>query len=107
MPLIRVIHDTSLEETMNSTTRLLKRSINIICALVIIVFGIAAVSAQSETATVLGTVHDANSAVIKGATVTLRNTATTIGSTATTDTNGDYQFVNVKIGTYQITVEAS
>ena len=64
-------------------------------------------SAQFETATVLGSVRDANEAVIEGATVTLKNVATDISNTATTDSNGDYQFVNIKIGIYQITIEAN
>jgi len=62
--------------------------------------------AQFETATVLGSVRDANEAVVQNATVTLKNVATDITQTATTDESGDYQFVNVKIGNYQVTVEA-
>jgi len=64
-------------------------------------------SAQFETATVLGSVRDANEAVIEGATVTLKNVATDITNTATTDLNGDYQFTGVKIGIYQIIIEAN
>lgn len=62
---------------------------------------------QSETATVLGTIRDANSAVLQGANVNLKNNATGISSVTTTDANGDYQFVNIRVGTYQITVEAN
>lgn len=62
--------------------------------------------AQSETAAVLGSVRDSNTAVLQGAKVTLFNIATGIESTATTDANGDFQFVNVRIGNYRITVEA-
>ncbi len=62
--------------------------------------------AQFETATVLGSVRDANDAAIQNATVTLKNVGTDIAQTATTDENGDYQFVNVKIGNYQVIVEA-
>jgi hypothetical protein len=62
--------------------------------------------AQFETATVLGSVRDSNDAVVQNATVTLKNIATEILQTTTTDANGDYQFVNVKIGNYQIIVEA-
>jgi hypothetical protein len=62
--------------------------------------------AQSETAAVLGSVRDSNAAVLQGAKVTLLNIATGIESTATTDENGDFQFVNVRIGNYRITVEA-
>lgn len=64
-------------------------------------------AAQSETATVLGTVRDTNSSVIEGATVTLRNVGTEITATATTDANGDYQFLNTKIGEYQLIAEAA
>lgn len=64
-------------------------------------------NAQSETATLLGTVRDANAAVLQGSNVTLKNLATGTSSTTTTDANGDYQLVNVKIGVYQITVDAS
>ncbi len=63
--------------------------------------------AQFDTATVLGSVHDANKAAVQNATVTLKNVATDIAQTTTTDENGDYQFVNVKIGNYQVTVEAN
>lgn len=65
-----------------------------------------AVRAQFDTATVLGTVTDANGAVIPGATVTLRNVATGVTATAPTDADGNYQFFNVKIGVYQVMAEA-
>ncbi|MEQ1645020.1 MAG: carboxypeptidase regulatory-like domain-containing protein, partial [Pyrinomonadaceae bacterium] len=64
-------------------------------------------SAQSETATVLGSIRDANDAAVVGAKVEIRNAATSIAATTVTDANGDYQFVNLKIGTYKITVEAN
>ena len=63
------------------------------------------VQAQFETATVLGTVRDQNGAVLQGARVTLRNPATGITATATTDGGGDYSFPSVKIGTYRVTAE--
>lgn len=63
--------------------------------------------AQFETATVLGSVRDANEASVQNATVTLKNVATEITQTANTDANGDYQFTNVKIGSYQVIVEAN
>jgi len=73
---------------------------------IVLLFGNAAF-AQFETATVLGSVRDPNGAVVEGATVTLKNVATEITNTANTDANGDYQFVNVKIGVYQIIIEAT
>ena len=61
--------------------------------------------AQFDTATVLGTVRDASGAVVPNATVKLRNIATGIEVSTATDTEGNYQFFNVKIGTYQISAE--
>jgi hypothetical protein len=61
--------------------------------------------AQFDTATVLGTVQDPSGAVIAGAQVTLRNIATGVTATAQSDDNGNYQFLNVKIGNYQVTGE--
>lgn len=72
-----------------------------------VLFLTANVSAQFETATVLGSVRDPNGAVVEGATVTLKNVATEITNTANTDANGDYQFAGVKIGVYQIVIEAA
>lgn len=55
---------------------------------------ITAVSAfgQSDTGTLLGTVVDPSQAVVPGATVTLRNTATGKVATAKTDKDGVFQF---------------
>ncbi|MBL8190156.1 MAG: carboxypeptidase regulatory-like domain-containing protein, partial [Acidobacteria bacterium] len=72
------------------------------------VFSLApAAFAQFDTATVLGTITDSSGAALPKATVTLRNVATGITAQAQTDENGNYQFFNVKIGTYTITAEAA
>lgn len=63
-------------------------------------------AAQFETATVLGTVRDVNGAVISNANVTLRSDETGFTATQQSDENGDFQFLNVKIGTYKVTAEA-
>ena len=62
--------------------------------------------AQFDTATVLGTVKDASGAVLPNANVTLKNVATGITANTQSDSEGNYQFTNVKIGVYQITGEA-
>jgi hypothetical protein len=62
--------------------------------------------AQFDTAVVLGTVRDPNGAVLPNATVTLKNIATGVTATTTTDESGNYQFFNVKIGAYQVVAEA-
>ena len=62
--------------------------------------------AQFDTAVVLGTVRDPNGAILPKATVTLKNLATGVAATAQTDSEGNYQFFNVKIGAYQVIAEA-
>jgi len=61
--------------------------------------------AQFDTATVLGTIKDSSGAVIPGATVILKNTATGITANAVTDADGNYQFLTVRIGTYVVRAE--
>lgn len=63
-------------------------------------------SAQFDSATVLGTARDSAGAVVPNAAVTLKNVETGSVVNATTDAEGNYQFLNVKIGTYQIEAEA-
>lgn len=84
-----------------------KSWISALFALPIFLTFVTAVFAQAETAAVLGTVRDTNGAAVNGAAVVLRNKGTGITTSTTTDPNGDYQFVNVKIGDYQVTIEAS
>lgn len=63
--------------------------------------------AQFDTAEVLGTVKDKSDAVLARAGVTLTNQNTGIRAATTTDSSGHYAFVNVKIGTYSVAVEAN
>ncbi len=62
--------------------------------------------AQNSQGTVLGHVVDASGAVLSGATVTLTNLATSVASTTKTSSVGDFVFVNVIPGHYDIAVEA-
>ncbi|MBV8732040.1 MAG: carboxypeptidase regulatory-like domain-containing protein, partial [Acidobacteriia bacterium] len=66
----------------------------------------ACVCAQFEPSEVLGTVRDNTGGVVAKATVTLLQQDTGIESKTTTDENGNYDFFNVKIGRYTVTVEA-
>lgn len=65
------------------------------------------VAAQFDTAVVLGTVSDSAGAIVPNATVRLINPSTGITSTTVSDGEGNFHFQNVKIGQYQIKVEAS
>ncbi len=62
--------------------------------------------AQSTYGTILGTVHDASGAVVPGAQVTLLNTGTTATRTGNTDSDGNYAFRNIDVGTYKVSVAA-
>src|ERR1700754_3302874 len=61
--------------------------------------------AQFDSAVVLGTVRDGSGGVVPGAGITLKNVDTGITASATTDASGSYQFLNVSIGTYEVTGE--
>ncbi len=61
--------------------------------------------AQFDAATVLGTVRDSSGAIVPGAMVTLTNASTGITATAISDENGNYQFLNVRIGAYGLRAE--
>jgi hypothetical protein len=62
---------------------------------------------QFETSEVLGTVTDPSGGAVSKATVTLTNQGTGIQMQAATDENGNYDFLNVKVGRYSLTVEQS
>ena len=61
--------------------------------------------AQVGTSEVLGTVRDASHSLIGKASVTLTSIETAISTKAATDTNGEFDFLNVKVGHYTLTVE--
>lgn len=61
--------------------------------------------AQFESGTVLGTVHDPTGAVIANAAVSLDNTKTGVVLKTKTDSNGNYEFVDVRLGTYRVHIE--
>jgi len=65
------------------------------------------VSAQFETASVLGTIRDTSGAVLPGATVSLLNLATGVELTKTSDAQGNYEFFTVRPGVYRITADLS
>ena len=62
---------------------------------------------QFDAAEVLGTVRDASASVVPKATVSLLHQETGIQSKAVTDENGNYNFFNVKVGRYTVTVDAT
>src|SRR3569833_2905675 len=78
-----------------------------ICSLLIFTSLSASVAlAQFESGTILGTVRDPTGAIVPNATVRLENTKTAVRQEAKSDSNGDYTFVNVRLGNYEVIVEA-
>lgn len=66
----------------------------------------AGAHAQTTAGGVAGTVKDPSGAVVKGATITLTNTATNVAITTTSTSSGTYVFENVPVGTYTLKAEA-
>ena len=62
-------------------------------------------AAQSTTGSIQGTVKDKQEAVVPGALVTVKNAETGATRTLATDANGNYRFLNMPVGSYEITVE--
>jgi hypothetical protein len=72
-----------------------------------LLFGTAVCFAQSSTASISGTVLDEKQSVIPNATVTVRNTDTGFSRNVQTDGDGRFNFVNLPVGAYEVTVEAA
>uniref|UniRef100_Q020T4 TonB-dependent receptor, plug n=1 Tax=Solibacter usitatus (strain Ellin6076) TaxID=234267 RepID=Q020T4_SOLUE len=66
----------------------------------------AAGFAQTQTARLVGTVHDSTGAVVPNAKVAAMNLGTKQTSEAITNANGDYVMPALQPGTYSLTVEA-
>jgi len=64
------------------------------------------VLAQSTFGSILGIVRDASGAIIQNAQVTLLNTGTKALQVAAADTDGNYAFRNIDVGSYQLTIAA-
>jgi hypothetical protein len=78
----------------------------LVCLLGLSLLGVNQVSAQVNTADILGTVSDSGGAVLPNAKVSVQSLATNEVKTATTNASGDYIFNLMQPGQYTITVEA-
>lgn len=66
----------------------------------------ALLHAQFDTAAVLGTIRDATGGVVSGAAVTLQNVNTGISARFVSDAGGNFEFLDVKVGTYKLEAAA-
>ena len=62
---------------------------------------------QSSTGTISGTVTDQNKAVVEGAKVSAKNTATGLVRFAVTNSSGLYRLPDIPSGPYELTIEAA
>ncbi|MDX6560110.1 MAG: hypothetical protein QOF72_3159 [Blastocatellia bacterium] len=87
----------------------LRKSMQVLlaCLVVVISFSAAMSQAQSNAADLQGSVRDPKGAVVAGATVTARNTATNGSRDATTNDDGFYKIVSLPPGEYEVTVKAA
>ena len=74
---------------------------------VLLCFGVSFAQSNSSAADLSGTVVDQNGAVVPGATVTVKDSATGLTRTATADESGAYRFIGLPPSDYEITVEAA
>ena len=65
----------------------------------------SAVMSFAQTGTIAGTVSDASWAVVQGAEITVRNTATNETHQTTSGSAGTYTVTNLPVGSYEITVK--
>jgi outer membrane receptor protein involved in Fe transport len=77
-----------------------------VSSLALLVMFVVSASAQVTGGAVTGNVVDPNGAVVRGATVVLKDKSRGQEFTATTTDAGNYQFPNVPTGTYTMTVTA-
>lgn len=77
-------------------------------AVALLVFSASALAqAQATAADLSGTVTDPSGAVVAGATVTAKNIGTNAARTVVSGPDGDYQFIGLPPGEYEISAQAS
>src|SRR5688500_18511472 len=76
-------------------------------ALIFLCAGLALGQQNVTSATLTGSIHDVSGAVVNGANVTAKNLETNQQTTATSDSEGRYRFPYLRIGVYDVTIEAA
>src|SRR5262245_55455504 len=93
----------------NSIRHLLQRFLRMPGLLALAVLMVVSISpnlhAQTSAGQVSGTVTDSSGAVVPGASVTLTNTGTGVANTTPSNGSGNFVFLNVQPGSYELSVE--
>jgi len=76
-------------------------------AIIYILFMPTLAHAQTTTASVTGTVHDSSGAIVPGASVLIRNHATSQSWESVTDTRGSFRLQLLPVGDYHLSVQLS
>src|SRR5690242_4279593 len=82
------------------------KTISLLLTLAVIALGATSVAAQTSRGTVTGVVTDPQDQVISGAEVELKNAATNVSRTTTTNDTGLYRFDAVDLGRYDVIIRA-
>jgi Carboxypeptidase regulatory-like domain len=82
------------------------RVVRHLLAMLVLLLGVALSASAQTTGSISGTVQDEKEAALPNATVTARNVNTNTSRTTQTNEEGRYNFVNMPVGAYEITVEA-
>jgi hypothetical protein len=84
----------------------LKRVSSMVVSFALILMMVSPILAQSTLGNVRGSVKDSNGALVAGAKVTILEKGTNKTQTTTSADSGDFEFKNLPVGGYKITVEA-
>src|ERR1041385_980537 len=84
----------------------MKRSLIAVALLLLALSGPSAFAQGGSTGSIAGTISDPTGAVVPGATITVKNNATTQEYTATTADNGTFSVPALNSGTYTVTIAA-
>src|SRR5579872_5498104 len=92
------------EARMNKIDKFSKPALRLAYGLALVLAFCSTLFAQSQRARITGTVSDSKGAVLAGATVTVTNVATGVAIKTTTDQQGQYQALELPIGSYRVNV---
>ena len=75
------------------------------CVLFICLLALPAAAQVRDTASLFGTITDAQGAVVPGARITINNAATSVSRSVVSDSSGAYVFSLMPVGSYHLTIE--